>query len=76
MREPKAPEVERNKGIIPENWELTRTPSGSSETESEEEDDRSRYDRSRYDDRPNGTKGNKHSMHKQLYYSSEMYKYR
>ena len=33
LQEPKAPEVDRNKSIIPENWELTRTPSGSDDSD-------------------------------------------
>ena len=57
LREPAAPDVKRNASVIPENWELTKTPSASSESESDEDYDRSRYDRSRYDI-PNGTKGN------------------
>ena len=33
LQEPKAPDVERNKSAIPENWELTRTPSGSDDSD-------------------------------------------
>ena len=41
MREPNdAPDVTRNASVIPDNWELTRTPSGS---------DTSDYERSEYE---------------------------
>ena len=40
LREPSAPDLERNKSVIPDNWELTRTPSGS---------DSSEYEKSEYE---------------------------
>ena len=36
LREPKPPDVTRNASVIPENWALTRTPSTSSDSESEQ----------------------------------------